>query len=151
VDRVNHVKLITPAPAEVDAFLREVCEIPAGWPLGDQTGFEPLGPDSPLGPGGSLSADALFERRGTTATDGFITGDPQSRQFQILRSTQSAFWAICISTRHIERAHERCRQRGIPATPITVADWNEHDDIRNFFCVVGGLMFEVIRVEPKAG
>jgi hypothetical protein len=149
VDRVNHVKLITPAPAEVDAFLREVCEIPAGWPLGDQADREPLAPGAPLGPGGTLSGDALFARRTTTGTDGFITGDPQSRQFQILRSDDAAFWAICISTRHIEAAHQRCEERGIPATPITVADWNERDNIRNFFCVVGGLMFEVIRVEPK--
>jgi hypothetical protein len=30
-----------------------------------------------------------------------------------------------------------------------VADWNERDNIVNFFCVVAGIMFEVIRVEAK--
>jgi hypothetical protein len=148
VDRINHVKLVTPAPAEVDAFLREVCEIPEGWPLGDQ---QPrLAPGAPLGPGGSLPDDDVTTRRGASGTGGFIAGDPQSRQFQILHGESPAFWAVCVSTRHIERAHERCLERGIPATPITVADWNERDNIRNFFCVVGGLMFEVIRVEPKS-
>ena len=29
------------------------------------------------------------------------------------------------------------------------ADWNERDNIRNFFCRVDGITFEVIRVEPK--
>src|SRR5439155_6610963 len=104
----------------------------------------------PLGPGGELSMDDVLGRRGGGETNGFIAGDPHSRQFQILKSDgDAAFWAICIGTRDIEGAHERCRTRGIPATPITVGDWNERDNIRNFFCIVGGLMFEVIRVEPK--
>ena len=151
MDRINHVKVVTPEPELVDAFLREVCEVPAGWPLGAQEGHEPLAPDAPLGPGGDLDHDALLERRGGAGQPyGFITGDPQSRQFQIFKSDgNAAFWAICIGTRNVEQAYERCKARGIPATPITVADWNERDNIRNFFCIVGGLMFEVIRVEPK--
>ena len=31
--RINHVKIVTPEPAVVDAFLREVCDVPEGWPL----------------------------------------------------------------------------------------------------------------------
>jgi hypothetical protein len=94
--------------------------------------------------------DDVLGRRHGGATVGFIAGDPQSRQFQILKTDgDAAFWAICIGTRNVEAAHEKCLARGIPATPITVADWNERDNIRNFFCLVGGLMFEVIRVEPK--
>jgi hypothetical protein len=151
MDRINHVKLVTPEPELVDAFLREVCDIPEGWPLGSQARRERLAPDAPLGPGGDLEPDAMLARRGGTEANGFITGDAQSRQFQIFKSTgDAAFWAICIGTRHVEDAHQKCKARGIPATPITVADWNERDNIRNFFCVVGGLMFEVIRVEPKA-
>ncbi len=150
MDRINHVKLVTPEPELVDAFLREVCEIPEGWPLGAQSTEAGPGPLVPLGPGGELSMDDVLAQRGGTETVGFITGDSQSRQFQILKSPgNAAFWAICIGTRNIEGAHEKCHARGIPATPITVADWNERDNIRNFFCVVGGLMFEVIRVEPK--
>jgi catechol 2,3-dioxygenase-like lactoylglutathione lyase family enzyme len=149
MDRINHVKLVTPEPELVDAFLREVCEIPEGWPLGAQASAARPTPDAPLGPGGELSLDDVTQQRGGTEAVGFITGNTQSRQFQIFKSDRSAFWAICIGTRNIEAAHERCRARGIPATPITVADWNERDNIRNFFCIVGGLMFEVIRVEPK--
>jgi hypothetical protein len=147
VDRINHVKLVTPQPAHVDAFLRQVCDVPEGWPLG--AGVEPLPPDAPLGPGGELSQDAVIAQRNATMGGGFITGSPDSRQFQIFSSDAPLIWAVCIGTRHIERAHERCQERGIPATTITVADWNERDNIRNFFCVVGGIMFEVIRVEPK--
>jgi hypothetical protein len=150
MDRINHVKLVTPEPELVDAFLREVCAIPEGWPLGTQVGRERLAPDAPLGPGGDLDMDAVLGRRSGGATNGFITGNPESRQFQILQTDgPPAFWAICIGTRDIEGAYEKCKARGIPATPITVADWNERDNIRNFFCIVGGLMFEVIRVEPK--
>jgi hypothetical protein len=147
MDRINHVKLITPEPAVVDAFLREVVDLPEGWPLG--AGVKSLEPGAPLGPGGDLDPTAIGERRKVTGTDGFITGSTESRQFQILEGGPAAFWAICIGTRDIEGAYERCKERGIPATPITVADWNERDNIRNFFCIVAGLMFEVIRVEPK--
>lgn len=150
MDRINHVKLVTPEPEAVEAFLREVCNIPEGWPLGAQSGRERLAPDAQLGPGGDLDMGAVLGQRGGGETNGFIAGNPESRQFQILKSDgPAAFWAICIGTRHIEDAYEQCKARGIPATPITVADWNERDNIRNFFCIVGGLMFEVIRVEPK--
>jgi hypothetical protein len=149
MDRINHVKIRTPHPEIVDAFLRQVCEIPEGWPLG--AGSTPLPPDAPLGPGGTLELadmtgdpDADGETRG-----GFIAGDERSRQFQIFGSPTPRIWAICIGSRHVERAHERCIERGIPATPVWVADWNERDNIRNFFCRVDGITFEVIRVEPK--
>ena len=151
MDRINHVKVVTPEPELVDAFLREVCEIPEGWPLGAQAAELRPGPLAPLGPGGELTMDDVMVQRGGSEAVGYITGDSTSRQFQIFKSStgNAAFWAICIGTRNIEGAHEKCLARGIPATPITVADWNEHDNIRNFFCVVGGVTFEVIRVEPK--
>jgi hypothetical protein len=152
MDRLNHVKLVTPEPELVDAFLRQVVDIPEGWPLGN-SGKPPVAPDAPLGPGGTLSQDEVTGQRnaggGVAGFGGFIAGSTESRQFQILTSDTPLVWAICIGTRYIERAHERCQERGIPATEITVADWNERDNIRNFFCVVGGIMFEVIRVEPK--
>jgi hypothetical protein len=151
VDRINHVKVVSPEPHLVDAFLRQVCDIPEGWPLGPAG--TPVAPDAPLGPGGTLPPEAVNDTRnagpGMAGNGGFIAGNTDSRQFQILSSDTPKIWAICIGTRYIERAHDRCRERRIPATDITVADWNERDNIRNFFCVVGGLMFEVIRVEPK--
>ena len=146
--RINHVKLVTPQPELVDAFLTEVCDIPDGWPLG-KTDRPSLEDGAPLGPGGSLSADDVFAKRRTTGTDGYIAGDSSSRQFQILQGDPAAVWAVCISSRDIEGIYERATTRGVPCTPITVADWNERDNIRNFFCVVAGIMFEVIRVEPK--
>jgi hypothetical protein len=151
MDRINHVKVTTPNPEIVDAFLRQVCDVPEGWPLGANS--VPLGPDAPLGPGGELGPEVVTNTRNSGEgldVTGFISGNTESRQFQILSSPTAQIWAICIGTRHIERAHERCAERGIPATPITVADWNERDNIRNFFCIVGGLMFEIIRVEPKS-
>jgi hypothetical protein len=146
--RINHVKLVTPEPELVDAFLTQVCEIPDGWPLGPAD-RPPLEEGAALGPGGALTAEDVYDRRRTTGTVGFIAGDPSSRQFQILQGEPAAFWAICVSTRDIEGIYERSMARGVPCTPITVADWNERDNIRNFFCVVAGLMFEIIRVEPK--
>jgi hypothetical protein len=153
--RINHVKLVCPHPEVINAFLTQVCDIPEGWPLG--SGVEALPHDAPLGPGGSLPLTVIGERRGSAATGGdggggggFIAGDSTSRQFQIFRGDPSDFWAICISTRYIEDVYERAQSRGVPCTPITVADWNERDNIRNFFCIVGDLMWEIIRVEPKS-
>ena len=145
--RLNHVKLITPEPDVVDAFLRQVCDIPEGWPLTPAS--VPLGPDAPLGPGSELPMSEVSDRRRSTGERGFIAGSPDSRQFQIFQSESAAAWAICISTRHVEDVHERAQARGVPCTPIDVADWNERDNIRFFFCLVAGLMFEVMRVEPK--
>ena len=147
--RVNHIKLIAPQPEVINAFLTEVCDIPEGWPL--STGAAVLPPDTPLGPGGDLPMEAIGDRRRTTGGSGFIAGDASSRQFQIFQGEPADFWAICISTRYIEDVYARAKARGIPCTPITVADWNERDNIRNFFCIVGDLMWEIIRVEPKAG
>jgi hypothetical protein len=141
------VKLVTPNPAVVNAFLTQVCDVPEGWPLG--TGGPVVSADAPLGPGGDLPSEAIFDRRRTTGETGYIAGDPTSRQFQILEGGPADFWAICISSRDIEGIYERAKGRGVPCTPITVADWNERDNIRNFFCVVADLMFEIIRVEPK--
>lgn len=155
-NRINHVKAVTPHPEIVNAFLTQVCDIPDGWPLGGDAAPVPL--DQPLGAGGEVSQEEFHRRRtgGATADSGtprggFIAGDSNSRQFQIFGAEQAGFWAVCISTRDIESVYERCQQRQIPCTPVTVADWNKHDNIRNFFCVVDGLFFEVIRVEPKEG
>ncbi len=145
--RINHVKLVSPQPELINAFLTQVCDIPEGWPLGP--GGDAVGPDVPLGPGGDLPMEAIGARRQTSGERGFIAGDPTSRQFQIFAGSTADFWAICISTRYIEDVYERAKARAVPCTPITVADWNEHDNIRNFFCIVGDLMWEIIRVEPK--
>ena len=91
MDRINHVKVVTPEPELVEAFLREVCDIPEGWPLGDA---ERVPPDAPLGPGGELTQDDVVQRRnagdGVVSARGFIAGSPESRQFQIFASDTPA-------------------------------------------------------------
>lgn len=145
-NRLNHVKMRSPEPAVVDAFLREVCEIPEGWPIGDA---QRLRAGAPLGPGGSLAEGTVGDGRGLAGATGFIVGDPSSRQFQVLQGESAVSWAVCISTRDVQGIYDRAQDRGVPCTPISVVDWNPRDDVRFFFCVVGGLMFEVIHVEPK--
>lgn len=145
--RINHVKLVTPEPAVADAFLREVCDVPEGWPLGEA---ERLAPGTPLGPGGELTAESMAALL-PTGMRGFIAGDPSSRQFQILEGTATACWAVAISTRHLEEVHERAVARGVPCTPIGVLEnWSGGASIRYFFCQVAGLTFELLRVEPRA-
>jgi hypothetical protein len=115
MDRINHVKVVTPEPELVDAFLREVCEIPEGWPLSEQSAELRPGPLAPLGPGGEITMEEVMGPRGPSDAVGFITGDSTSRQFQIFKSAgNAAFWAVCIGTRNIEAA-TRSAWRGIPA------------------------------------
>ena len=144
--RINHVKLVTPQPEVVAAFLTQVCDIPEGWPIGDA---EPLPADAPLGPGGELAPDVMDERRTISAPKGFIAGNPESRQVQILTGEPPGFWAVCISTRDVEAVRERAQARGVPCTPITTTQWTDADDITYFFCIVADVMWEIIRVDPK--
>jgi len=89
--RINHVKVVTPEPELVDAFLREVCEIPEGWPLGAQSAELRPGPLAPRGPGGEITMEEVMGRRGPRAAVGYTTGCSTSRQFQIYkRSTGNA-------------------------------------------------------------
>jgi hypothetical protein len=155
--RINHIKVICPNPHIVNAFLTQVCDIPEGWALGGPLGGDrppkAVSPEEPLGPGGDVTMDSILAGRGyggAGSGGGFIAGDPSSRQFQIISGEPADVWGLCISTRYIEDVYERAVARGVPCTPITVADFNERDDIRNFFCNVDGITFEVIRVEPKA-
>ena len=154
MDRLNHIKIVSPQPEEIDHFLREVVEVPEGWPLN----FGPPPPDGNapapsakvVKPDGTLNWDDVMAYRGDDRTGGFITGSTESRQFQILRGSRAHIWGIAIGTRHIERAHSRCVEHGIPCTEVNLVDWNENDNIRAFFAEVGGIIFEVMRVEPKA-
>ena len=128
-----------------------MCDIPEGWPLG--AARRPSATTCRSGRAAPRARRSVNETRnagdGLAGTGASSPGTPRAASSRSSAATPPKIWAICIGTRYIERAHERCRERGIPATDITVADWNERDNIRNFFCVVGGLMFEVIRVEPK--
>jgi catechol 2,3-dioxygenase-like lactoylglutathione lyase family enzyme len=147
VDRLNHVKIVTPEPEAVDRFLREVLEVPKGWPIpAFKAGPTPAHAPVPAQP---VTWESVLARRGDDASGGFITGSTESRQFQILRGPRAGIWSVAVGTRHIERAHQRCKERGIPCSDMQLVDWNERDGVRAFFAEVGGIMFEVMRVEPK--
>ena len=153
MDRLNHVKIVTPDPAAIETFLREVLDIPAGWPLG-----QPGGPRAASGPPEDAVAAAaaspvqlsmldVEQRRGETRFRGYIAGSTESRQFQILDGDRAQVWGVAIGTRHVERAYERCQDRGIPCTEPAVTPWGD-GSIRFFFAEVGGILFEVMRAEP---
>ena len=145
MDRINHVKIVTPEPEAVDRFLREVLEVPEGWVI---PGARPARAHPPV-KANPVTWESVIARRGDDGSGGFITGTPESRQFQILRGKQAHLWSIAVGTRHIERAHERCVERGIPCSDVQLVDWNERDGVRAFFAEVGGILFEVMRVEAK--
>jgi hypothetical protein len=146
VDRLNHVKIATPDPAAVDRFLREVVDIPAGWPLGDPP--TPPAEPVPLRAGdadGNFTSESVMAYRGEGPFSGFITGSSESRQFQILQCDRPHVWGVAIGTRNLEQAHERCVERGIPCTEPTQRGWGD-GTIEFFFAEVGGIVFEVMRI-----
>ena len=149
MDRLNHVKIVTPDPAAVDRFLREVVDIPEGWPLGSLPDTAPPEVVSPArDAAGNFTMDGVSAFRGSsTRFGGFITGSPESRQFQIFEAEAPKIWGIAIGTRNLERAHERCVARGIPCTEPAVTPWGDDGSIRFFFAEVGGIVFEVMRAE----
>jgi catechol 2,3-dioxygenase-like lactoylglutathione lyase family enzyme len=148
VDRLNHVKIVTPDPDAIDRFLREVVDIPEGWQLGQP---EPAGADVPSparDADGKFTAESVAAFRGAAGLGGRITGSTESRQFQILKGDKAHIWGVAIGTRNLERAHERCVARGIPCTEPALTGWGD-SGIRFFFAEVGGIVFEVMRAEAS--
>jgi catechol 2,3-dioxygenase-like lactoylglutathione lyase family enzyme len=148
VDRLNHVKIVTPDPDAIDRFLREVVDLPEGWQLGEigPAGGEVLSPARDAN--GKFTAESVAAFRGATGLGGRITGSSESRQFQILQGDKAHVWGVAIGTRHIERAYERCVERGIPCTEPDLTQWGDAG-IRYFFAEVGGIVFEVMRAEAS--
>ena len=145
MDRLNHVKIVTPDPAAIVRFLREVVDVPEGWPLG------PPPPPPPATERTTLSMEEVLAfRGGDPVASGFITGTPDSRQFQIFSGDRAHIWGAAIGTRHLERAHDRCVASGLPCTGIEDRPWGD-GEIRFFFVEVGGIIFEVMRLGPPAG
>jgi catechol 2,3-dioxygenase-like lactoylglutathione lyase family enzyme len=150
MDRVNHIKIVTPDPAAVRAFLTEILDVPDGWKLGDY----PAPPAEIVGPArdpnGAFTLDGLFTWNGLAggSPGGMIVGSGESRQFQVFHAEQPKIWGVAIGTRHLEQAHERCTERGVPCSEIRGAPWGQEDGgIRFFFAEVGGVVFEVMRIE----
>ena len=147
MDRINHVKIVTPDPAALNVFLTEVMDFPKGWSLGDVLNSPPA--DLPSGgraADGSFTVESVSEFRGAEG-GGFIAGSPESKQFQIFEGKKAHIWGIALGTRNLEQAYERCVERGIPATPPAVTPWSDKNSIRFFFAEVAGIVFEVMRAE----
>ncbi|HEY7107700.1 MAG TPA: VOC family protein [Acidimicrobiia bacterium] len=148
MDRINHVKIVTPDPAAIDRFLREVVDVPAGWSLGPLS--DP--PADVRGPAraadGGLTMDGIMAFRGAGTGGGLIAGDSESRQLQIFQADKPQIWGVAIGTRNLEQAHERCVAAGIPCTEPTLTAWGDAG-IRFFFAEVGGIVFEVMRAEAS--
>jgi hypothetical protein len=148
VDRLNHVKIVTPDPGAIDSFLREVLEVPEGWKLGETTPEPGPVPSPARDAGGGFTVESVGAFRGAGGLGGMITGSTESRQFQILQGDKAHVWGVAIGTRHLERAHERCVARGIPCTDPALTPWGD-GGIRLFFAEVGGIVFEVMRAEAS--
>jgi hypothetical protein len=145
MDRVNHLKLVSPQPGAVEDFLTQVVSIPPGWSIG---GFSRDSSDA-LQDGAPYNWEDVDQLRGEARQGGVVVGDETSRQFQVLKSDRANIWAVAIGTRDFEGALERAKQRGLPTSEVRVVDWSAKDRIRAFNVRVGGLNFEVMRVEPK--
>jgi len=148
--RIQHIKLVTNAPDEVREFLRDVADFPEGFDIA------PYGADStdnvqtrakvvPSGP--DLSFEDIASTRGMTGGPGFIAGSVESRQLQVFESPVPGVWAIALATRDLEGVHAKCRERGLPTTPVLATPFNGNT-VRAFFVIVGGITFEFMRVEP---
>lgn len=146
MNRLNHVKIVSPDPDAVDRFLRLVAEVPAGWPLGDAAA-RPVAPLSPPLAKPTLTSADVQALRGSEETHGYIVGDEKSRQFQVLRGAESRIWGIAIGTRDVAKAHALCLAHGFEASPIELTPWSPGQAVRFFFARAGGVMFEVMSVE----
>jgi hypothetical protein len=136
---LQHVKIVSPDPGAVDTFLREVAGMPGGWSFPRSAQVE----DPSDGP---LTWERQMHRRGATGPTGYVVGSNQSRQFQILGGERPAMWATAIATRDLDAAHQACADRGIEATEMRVTDFGT-SRINAFFACVGGVTFEIMRVE----
>lgn len=118
--------------------------VPAGWTLGaappEVDGERPGARDS-------LNWDEVFRVRAASETGGFMVGDQTSRQFQVLSGQRSHLWSVAIASRDLEGARQRCIERSIPVTEPRLFEF-EDQAVRAFSARVGGLLFEVMRVEP---
>jgi hypothetical protein len=146
MDRLNHVKIMSPDPEAVHAFLTEVLDVPTGWSMGPIVGAAPDDCPSPArDASGNFTIESVMDFRGVDL-GGVIVGSPETRQVQILKSPRAAIWAVAVGTRNLEQAHARARARDIPCTDLDFTEWGE-GGARYFFAEVGGVMFEVLRIE----
>ncbi|HEY6532972.1 MAG TPA: VOC family protein [Acidimicrobiales bacterium] len=149
MDRINHVKIASPDPERISRFLSEVVDIPEGWPMGPVDTITPRVAVSPArDDDGEFTRAAVLQFRGAGEDPaGFIVGDGTSREFQVVAADAPRIWGVAIGTRDVEGAHERCEGFGAPCTEILEHTWNE-GTITFFYAEVGGVVFEVMRINP---
>ncbi len=147
MDRIHHVKIASSDPTAVEEFLTEVVRVPKGFSIGTS---QPIAaPDLRPEARETLDWEEVFGERAANTTGGLMVGDNTSRQFQVLLADDRAhIWSVAIGTRDLEGAHERSLARGIPTTDPDIFDFGK-EIVRAFFARVGGILFEVMRVEPK--
>jgi Glyoxalase/Bleomycin resistance protein/Dioxygenase superfamily len=151
MDRVSLVKIVTPDPEAVDRFLREVVDVPEGWPIGGYPPPKntPVSPPSPArDANGDFTLEAVHAFRGDSGEGGLVTGSTQSRQFQILKGEHAHIWAVAIGTRDLEAAYKRCVEQGYPCTEPKLIAWGDAG-MRYFYVEVAGVVFEVMRAEDE--
>jgi hypothetical protein len=136
---VQHVKVVTPEPAAVAAFLQDIGGLPEGWSFPRSEQEE----DASDGP---LTWERVMAIRGASGPIGYIAGSNQSRQVQILGGDTPQIWAIAIATRDLEAAHAAAVAGGHEVTEIRITEFGS-SRIGAFFARVGGITFEVMRVE----
>ncbi|MDO8363446.1 MAG: hypothetical protein Q7V88_11160 [Actinomycetota bacterium] len=136
---LQHVKVVSPQPEAVATFLRDIAGLPEGWsfPRSDQA------TDASDGP---LTWERVMHARGASGPTGYIVGSTSTRQVQILGGEQPKIWAAAIATRDLEAAHEACRRQGIPVTDMRLTPFGSAQ-MNAFFATVGGVTFEILRVE----
>ena len=138
---IQHIKLVSPQPEEVRAFLVDVAELPDGW------AFEYQNEAADDVSEGMLSWERVMQRRGASGPKGYIVGDTKSRQLQILGGATGAIWSVAIATQELERVHERCRERRLDVTEIRSTPF-AGNTVEAFFVEVGGVLFEFLRISP---
>jgi catechol 2,3-dioxygenase-like lactoylglutathione lyase family enzyme len=150
MDRINHVKIVTPDPEAVKRFLTEVLDVPEGWSLGEVTMAPPSDLRSPArDASGQFTVASVSDFRGSSSSGGgMIVGSKESRQFQVFAGERAHIWGVAVGTRNLERAHERCVKAGFPCTEPALTPWGDAG-IRFFFAEVGGVVFEVMRAEAQ--
>jgi hypothetical protein len=149
MDRINHVKVASPDPERIKRFLTEVVDIPDGWPIGPVDAIEPSEVVSAARDerGDFTRAAVLQLRGGAEEPAGFIVGNRASGELQVVAGETPHIWGVAIGTRDVEGAHDRCGQFGAPCTEIHEHAWGE-GTITFFYAEVGGVVFEVMRINP---
>jgi hypothetical protein len=95
---------------------------------------------------GEFTRTAYLEfRGGGESPAGFIVGNAQTREFQLVAGEDPHISGVAIGTRDVEGAHDRCRVFGALCTDIHEHEWGD-GTITFFYAEVGGIVFEIMRI-----